>query len=183
MLFPSFTPYLVVFTHAIATNNDEDFKLLEDTVASLARLQDFAPGSRRLYNMCKSFLDLAVVLVRSQNQPKGLEPKQNNSSVFEKSAISEPTRQMAGNGVNDTWDGFRISDSAAASNSIAISNAGNVGLEAYDHWTNWLGSDVAPTDALQFEMTYPDWREMVSGDSQSAQGTFDGMLEQPFHRF
>jgi hypothetical protein len=129
LLIPSFTPYLVVFTHAIATANDRDLKLLEDTVESLAYFQDCSPGSSRLYFICKSFLNTAETLIASRKSFNGLEQHEDGSLVF----TTKPSPAA--------WNGSVFPGAAGTE--------GSLDLDTFSFWTNWLGSTESVADVLR----------------------------------
>ncbi|KAH0367723.1 putative C6 transcription factor, partial [Aureobasidium melanogenum] len=55
LLYPSFTPFTVVFIHAIATSNTSDLRLLQETVSSLDHVKLLSPAAKRLHDVCFAF--------------------------------------------------------------------------------------------------------------------------------
>ncbi|RYN70811.1 hypothetical protein AA0117_g10109 [Alternaria alternata] len=142
LLIPSFTPYLVVFTHAIATANDRDLKLLEDTVESLAYFQDCSPGSSRLYFICKSFLNTAETLIASRKSFNGLEQHEDGSLVFTTKPIATASdRQTVCHEIPAAWNGSVFPGAAGTE--------GSLDLDTFSFWTNWLGSTESVADVLR----------------------------------
>ena len=100
LLYPSFTPFLVVFTHAVTTSNDEELSLLEETVRSLDHVKGISPGVHRLYDICKSFSDAAKVLINSRRTLGGLRQDDHGSLLF------SSTNAQAGQYQSVTNSGF-----------------------------------------------------------------------------
>lgn len=63
----SFTPFIVVFLHAIATTSMEDVQLLNDVVELLKRARGASRGSQRLYQICAAFVQLARGIVETRD--------------------------------------------------------------------------------------------------------------------
>ncbi|PGH36814.1 hypothetical protein GX50_00271 [[Emmonsia] crescens] len=82
LLYPSFTPFVIVFTHAIATGDVEELALLKETVGSLELVKDLSRGSQHLYEICKAFLTIAHALIDSQQTLNGLEHHDDGSLVL-----------------------------------------------------------------------------------------------------
>ncbi|KAE8153780.1 hypothetical protein BDV25DRAFT_168297 [Aspergillus avenaceus] len=82
LLYPSFAPFIIVFTHAITTANITDLALLQDTVKSLDLIKGLSRGSRHLYTICEAFARAAQVLVDSQQTLTGLEQHHDGSLVI-----------------------------------------------------------------------------------------------------
>ncbi|KAB8069549.1 C6 transcription factor [Aspergillus leporis] len=82
LLYPSFAPFVIVFTHAITTANNADLSLLQETVKSLDLIKGLSRGSRHLYTICEAFARAAQVLVESQQTLMGLEQHQDGSLVI-----------------------------------------------------------------------------------------------------
>ncbi|KAF7595392.1 hypothetical protein BBP40_006386 [Aspergillus hancockii] len=82
LLYPSFAPFVIVFTHAITTANNADLTLLQETVKSLDLIKGLSHGSRHLYTICEAFARAAQVLVESQQTLMGLEQHQDGSLVI-----------------------------------------------------------------------------------------------------
>ena len=66
LLYPSFTPFTVVFIHAIATSNTVELNLLQDTVRSLDHIQSLSPAAKRLHDVCAAFAKVAAAFITSQ---------------------------------------------------------------------------------------------------------------------
>ncbi|KAE8375755.1 C6 transcription factor [Aspergillus bertholletiae] len=82
LLYPSFAPFVIVFTHAITTASNADLTLLQETVKSLDLIKGLSRGSRHLYTICEAFARAAQVLVESQQTLMGLEQLQDGSLVI-----------------------------------------------------------------------------------------------------
>ncbi|KAL2359088.1 hypothetical protein RJZ56_008078 [Blastomyces dermatitidis] len=82
LLYPSFTPFVIVFTHAIAAGDLEELSLLKETVGSLELVKDLSRGSQHLYEICKAFLTIAQSLIDSQLTLNGLEHQDDGSLVL-----------------------------------------------------------------------------------------------------
>ncbi|PWY79324.1 C6 transcription factor, partial [Aspergillus heteromorphus CBS 117.55] len=79
LLYPSFTPFVIVFTHAITTASTADLALLQDTTSSLELIKGLSRGSMHLYTVCEAFVRAAQILVNSQQTLTGLEQHQDGS--------------------------------------------------------------------------------------------------------
>lgn len=73
LLYPSFTPFVIVFTHAITTANPTDLALLHETVTSLYLIKGLSRGSLHLYEICTAFVKTAQALLDSRQTLTGLE--------------------------------------------------------------------------------------------------------------
>ncbi|KAK2800055.1 hypothetical protein FQN51_006294 [Onygenales sp. PD_10] len=82
LLYPSFTPFVIVFTHAIATTDTEGLSLLKETVGSLELVKDLSRGSNHLYEICRAFLTIAQALIGSRQTLSGLEHHDDGSLVL-----------------------------------------------------------------------------------------------------
>ncbi|RAL14501.1 transcription factor domain-containing protein [Aspergillus homomorphus CBS 101889] len=82
LLYPSFTPFVIVFTHAITTASAIDLALLQDTVSSLDLIKGLSRGSMHLYTVCEAFVKAAQVLVKSRQTLTGIERHQDGSLVM-----------------------------------------------------------------------------------------------------
>lgn len=82
LLYPSFTPFIIVFTHAITTTNSADLHLLQETVRSLELIKGVSRGSLHLHAICASFAKAAQVLVDSRQTLTGLAQHQDGSLVM-----------------------------------------------------------------------------------------------------
>ncbi|KAF9891869.1 hypothetical protein FE257_003354 [Aspergillus nanangensis] len=79
LLYPSFAPFVIVFTHAITSSSTSDLTLLQDTVKSLDLIKGLSRGSMHLYTICEAFAKTAQVLVGSRKTLTGLEQHQDGS--------------------------------------------------------------------------------------------------------
>ncbi|KAK1145234.1 hypothetical protein N8T08_004387 [Aspergillus melleus] len=79
LLYPSFAPFVIVFTHAIATSSSTDLSLLQDTVKSLDLIKGLSRGSMHLFAICEAFAKTAQVLVDARQTVTGLEHHQDGS--------------------------------------------------------------------------------------------------------
>ncbi|KAL4985588.1 fungal-specific transcription factor domain-containing protein [Aspergillus falconensis] len=91
LLYPSFTPFIIVFTHAIATSSTTDLRLLQETVHSLDLIKGVSRGSAHLHSICASFARAAQVLITSGQALTGLAANQDGSLV-----MSMPTAAASG---------------------------------------------------------------------------------------
>ncbi|KAI5245615.1 hypothetical protein E4T42_06696 [Aureobasidium subglaciale] len=71
LLYPSFTPFTVVFIHAIATTDTEELQLLQETVRSLEHVSVLSPAARRLHDVCAAFGKVAAAFITSQRTLSG----------------------------------------------------------------------------------------------------------------
>ncbi|PGH08262.1 hypothetical protein AJ79_06048 [Helicocarpus griseus UAMH5409] len=63
LLHCPFTPYLVLFTHTIATASLDDLALLEQVSNSLESARDISEGGERLFRLCAVFFQVARLYV------------------------------------------------------------------------------------------------------------------------
>ncbi|KAL4898915.1 fungal-specific transcription factor domain-containing protein [Aspergillus multicolor] len=82
LLYPSFTPFVIVFTHAITTSSQSDLALLNETVHSLDLIKRVSHSSAHLHSICASFARAAHVLVTSGQALTGLAARQDGSLVM-----------------------------------------------------------------------------------------------------
>ncbi|KAF4214232.1 hypothetical protein CNMCM8980_006917 [Aspergillus fumigatiaffinis] len=82
LLYPSFTPFVIVFIHAITTASTFDLALLQDTVQSLELFKGLSRGSDRLYTICAAFSRTAQILVDSEETLEGLTQHRDGSLVM-----------------------------------------------------------------------------------------------------
>jgi hypothetical protein len=66
ILYSSFTPFIVIFLHAIASSSLEDTQLLEDVVRTLYPVKDTSKACGRLYQICTNFARVARGLIESR---------------------------------------------------------------------------------------------------------------------
>ncbi|KAL4935121.1 hypothetical protein BDV06DRAFT_217654 [Aspergillus oleicola] len=81
LLYPSFTPFIIVFTHAITTTSPSDLHLLLETVNSLELIKGVSRGSAHLHSICASFARTAQVLVENRQTLTGL-AQNDDGSLF-----------------------------------------------------------------------------------------------------
>ncbi|OJJ65052.1 hypothetical protein ASPSYDRAFT_39849 [Aspergillus sydowii CBS 593.65] len=82
MLYASFTPFIVIFLHAIAASSAEDTKLLEDVVRTLYPTKDTSKACGRLYQICAIFARVARRLVESRHSFLGTYNAQDDSLLL-----------------------------------------------------------------------------------------------------
>ncbi|KAE8153041.1 hypothetical protein BDV25DRAFT_127522 [Aspergillus avenaceus] len=82
LLFSSFTPFIVVFLHAIASSSAADIQLLEDVAESLQRLARVSSSPQRLYQICSLFLQIAKGLVETRTSCIGTYDQQLDSLML-----------------------------------------------------------------------------------------------------
>jgi len=82
MLYASFTPFIVIFLHAIAASSAEDTKLLEDVVRTLHPTKDTSKACSRLYQICTIFARVARRLVESRHSFLGTYNAQDDSLLL-----------------------------------------------------------------------------------------------------
>lgn len=93
LLYPSFTPFVIVFTHAVATMSAQDLALLQETVSTLDQAKHISEGAQRLYDVCKAFSDAAEVLINSRQTVTGMQQHDDGSLVFP--AVTDPQVPLA----------------------------------------------------------------------------------------
>ncbi|KAI4718190.1 hypothetical protein E4T48_05613 [Aureobasidium sp. EXF-10727] len=71
LLYPSFTPFTVVFIHAIATSDTDELRLLQETVHSLNHIKFLSPAAKRLHDVCAAFANVAAAFITSQRTLSG----------------------------------------------------------------------------------------------------------------
>lgn len=79
LLYSSFTPFVVIFLHAIAATSMEDVKLLEEVVTTLRPARGVSSASERLYNIGANFARVARGLVEAQKSCVGKYNEQRGS--------------------------------------------------------------------------------------------------------
>lgn len=82
LLFSSFTPFIVIFLHAIAASSLDDLQLLEDVVESLQKVQQVSRSSESLYQICSTFAQIARGLVEARKSCVGMYNQQDDSLQF-----------------------------------------------------------------------------------------------------
>ncbi|KAF5865898.1 hypothetical protein ETB97_001966 [Aspergillus alliaceus] len=107
LLFSSFTPFIVIFLHAIAATSSEDIQLLEEVVGSLEHIRRVSPSSERLYQICSTFLQIARVLVETRHSCVGTYNQLEDSLQF--AADTGPASIFEDDSLQDLF-GMEISD-------------------------------------------------------------------------
>lgn len=74
----SFTPFLVIFLHAIAATSTTDLSLLEEVVETLRRVRTTSQASERLYTVCATFARLARGLIEARGGGVGMYNEQED---------------------------------------------------------------------------------------------------------
>jgi hypothetical protein len=82
LLFSSFAPFLVVFTHSIASHSQEDVELLSQVLTTLEAGRSISVATNRLYEDCKAFLRFATAFVRSTQKSFGSYNQEDDSVTF-----------------------------------------------------------------------------------------------------
>ncbi|KAE9381116.1 hypothetical protein N431DRAFT_1642 [Stipitochalara longipes BDJ] len=82
LLFSSFAPFLVVFTHSIASHSREDVELLSQVLQTLEVGRSISAATNRLYEDCKAFLRFATAFVRSTQNSFGSYNQEDDSVTF-----------------------------------------------------------------------------------------------------
>ncbi|KAL5335380.1 hypothetical protein BJX70DRAFT_390670 [Aspergillus crustosus] len=82
MLYASFTPFVVIFLHAIAASSLQDNQLLDDIVLTLRPIKDTSKACARLYQICTIFSRVARGLVESRNSFLGTYNEHNDSLLL-----------------------------------------------------------------------------------------------------
>ncbi|GMF77603.1 unnamed protein product [Aspergillus oryzae] len=82
LLFSSFTPFIVIFLHAIAATSSDDIQLLNEVVESLQHIRYVSPSSERLYQICSTFLQIARELVKTRQSCVGAYNQLEDSLQF-----------------------------------------------------------------------------------------------------
>lgn len=137
LLYPSFTPFVVVFTHAIATMSVEDLKLLQETVGTLYQAKHISEGAQRLHDVCKAFADAAAVLINSRQTLTGMQQHDDGSLVFP--AVTDPHVPM-------TTQDFAWPVWPDANQNLDSSN-----MDMSLFLGNWLGANRPVVDMLNFD--------------------------------
>ncbi|KAH8762821.1 fungal-specific transcription factor domain-containing protein [Hyaloscypha finlandica] len=82
LLFSSFTPFLVVFTHSIASHSQGDVELLSQVLQTLKAGRNISAATNQLYEDCKAFLRFATAFVRSTQNSFGSYNQEDDSVTF-----------------------------------------------------------------------------------------------------
>jgi len=82
LLFSSFTPFLVVFTHSIASHSQGDVELLSQVLQTLEAGRNISAATNQLYEDCKAFLRFATAFVRSTQNSFGSYNQEDDSVTF-----------------------------------------------------------------------------------------------------
>ncbi|KAJ5658308.1 uncharacterized protein N7484_001957 [Penicillium longicatenatum] len=82
LLYSSFTPFIVIFLHAIAATSMDDVKLLEEVVSTLHHARGVSSASERLYSIGANFARVARGLVEAQKSCVGQYNEQEDSLLL-----------------------------------------------------------------------------------------------------
>ncbi|KAJ5806376.1 fungal-specific transcription factor domain-containing protein [Penicillium pulvis] len=82
LLYSSFTPFIVIFLHAIAATSMDDVNLLEEVVATLYNTRGVSSASERLYSIGVNFARVARGLVAAQKSCVGKYNEQEDSLLL-----------------------------------------------------------------------------------------------------
>ncbi|CAG8982799.1 hypothetical protein HYALB_00001080 [Hymenoscyphus albidus] len=82
VLYLPFTPFLVIFTHSIASRSQEDIELMTQTLLSLEPARAISEAGARLHQVCSVFLQVAKAFNKSQQASFGSFDAQDNSFTF-----------------------------------------------------------------------------------------------------
>jgi hypothetical protein len=116
IMYFSFTPFLVVFTHCIASHSQEDVVLLCQALDALAPIRDLSEAGDRLYQVCSVFLRVAQAVNQSQQLSFGNYDSINNWFTFPVASDSQignnpPTENLGLSfPFHDTGLGLRMAD-------------------------------------------------------------------------
>lgn len=66
LIFSSFAPFLVVFTHSLASHSQEDVELLTQVLQTLEAGRNISAATNKLYELCKVFVRFATAFVGSR---------------------------------------------------------------------------------------------------------------------
>ncbi|OMP86921.1 putative transcriptional regulatory protein C11D3.07c [Diplodia seriata] len=139
LLYPTFTPFVVIFTHAIATMSTEDLKLLQETTGTLDQAKHVSEGALRLYTVCKAFTDAAEVLINSRQTLTGMQQHDDGSLVFP--AVTDPHPPMSAQ--DFVWPTWPVPAHGL--------DAGNMDMSMF--LGNWLGANRPVMDMLNLDGT------------------------------
>ncbi|TVY31773.1 putative transcriptional regulatory protein [Lachnellula subtilissima] len=95
LLFSSFAPFLVVFTHSIASHSQADVDLLRQVLRTLEAGRSISAATNRLYEMCKVFLRFATAFVQSRQDCFGSYNQEEDSFTFPMEANTNNVYNMA----------------------------------------------------------------------------------------
>lgn len=82
LLYSSFTPFLVVFTHSLASHCQEDVELLTQVLGTLEAPRKNTEALNRLYQVCKVFVEFAKAFFPLEQAPFGFYNVQEDSFTF-----------------------------------------------------------------------------------------------------
>ncbi|KAF9641547.1 putative c6 transcription factor protein [Lasiodiplodia theobromae] len=140
LLYPSFTPFVVVFTHAIATMSVDDLSLLQETVGTLDQAKHISEGAQRLYDVCKAFADAAEVLIKSRQTLTGMQQHDDGSLVFPAVTDPHPPTMSAQDFAWPAWPD--------ATHGLDVNN-----MDMSMFLGNWLGANRPVMDMLNLDST------------------------------
>lgn len=134
LLFASFTPFVVTFLHAIATNSFLDLRLLKDVTSSLENVQQASDPVRRLLNYCRTYVRIAEGLVQPENPPRDIYDVENDMICWELERGYW------------TWHSDIFSPEAQRICEDHLDEA--IPTEACDVLDYWINGECLPTDIL-----------------------------------
>ncbi|KAH8585442.1 fungal-specific transcription factor domain-containing protein [Bisporella sp. PMI_857] len=82
LLFSSFSHFIVVFTHSIASHSQDDVELLSQVLRTLEEGRSISAATNRLYELCKVFLRFATAFIQSTQTFLGSYNKEDDSFTF-----------------------------------------------------------------------------------------------------
>jgi hypothetical protein len=88
LLHNNFTPFIIVFLHAIVATSLEDVQLLDEIVKILSKVNGASKDSERMYQICSTFAKLARTLVETKNSSVGIYNSQEGSIQFTDSSVN-----------------------------------------------------------------------------------------------
>lgn len=151
LLYSSFTPFLVVFTHALASHSGEDIELLRNVLDTLEAPRQTTEALNRLYQVCRVFLDFAEAFIPLQKPSFGFYNQADDSFTFPESG------QTLSNSVSN-----RLFDMSMSNNTAAF----EVG-DDLDSMSTFLGNCLGENSAMT---------GLWNMDFSSSQWTWDASL-------
>ncbi|KAK6352925.1 hypothetical protein TWF696_004920 [Orbilia brochopaga] len=165
LLYTSFTPLIVVFLHAIASNSASDVKLLHDFLDSIEPISGVSKDCRRLCEVTKVFCRVAKALVEGQQQhlhaPLALGTYSHTSNTL----LLPQSQDMAGlgGGVEGRYDGGGGGGGAGVGGQLpdifmqdidGVSGWSEESVEAMStFFGNWMGSSGPIVDMLNLDFS------------------------------
>ncbi len=143
LLYTSPMPLVTVFTHAIASHDQRDILLLERVLQTLEAVKHVSKSGERLYQICKVFLQVALVFMASVQAPLDSFDEEDNSFSF-----PHPT-----GGLFDFQQGGEINTNSM-NDDLAEEQAELYGMSTI--LGTWLGDDQSVKEI--FNMDLPHFR-------------------------